>query len=410
MGAAMRGRVLGLVVTGGSGPLHGLGIPNDAALTPFAGKYRFIDFALAAATNSGVGPVYVVGSRPSAALHAHLGRAARAGAELRRPLPVPLPGSGRDGGRAARLVRALAGTAQLVRHHRAQAIVVLTADHILQLDLRQLLEAHATLAADVTLATLPVPMAEAPRRTVLEVSADRRVVDVPQPSVDRSRPLPRGCAFAWTGDLVVRAGALAPLLAAARGGARAEDHELLGALVQRLAVGAYDGLDNRIPGAPQGTYWHDPTTLEAYYEAQMDLCTPRPALDLYNVAWPLLPMASGLGPAKVVADAAGHAGQALNSLVSDGAIIRGGAVFNTVLGHGVVVESGAEVEDSVLLDGCRIGRGARVRRALVGAGAVVGVAGEIGYGPPPAAPARVVDAGLTLVPAVAESALAAAGT
>ena len=80
-------------------------------------------------------------------------------------------------------MRALAGTAQLVRHHRAQAIVVLSADHILQLDLRQLLEAHATLAADLTLATLPVPMAEAPRRTVLEVSADRRVVDVPRPSV-----------------------------------------------------------------------------------------------------------------------------------------------------------------------------------------------------------------------------------
>ena len=180
--------------------------------------------------------------------------------------------------------------------------------------------------------------------------------------------------------------------------------------MQRLAVGAYDGLDNRIPGVPEGAYWHDPTTLEAYYEAQMDLCTPHPALDLYNVAWPLLPVASGLGPAKLVADAAGHAGQALNSLVSDGAIIRGGAVFNTVVGHGVVVESGAEVEDSVLLDGCRIGRGARVRRALVGAGAVVGVAGEIGYGPSPAAPARVVDSGLTLVPAVAESALAAAGT
>ncbi|HUE29524.1 MAG TPA: sugar phosphate nucleotidyltransferase [Verrucomicrobiae bacterium] len=395
-------------MTGGSGPLHGLGIPNDAALTPFAGKYRFIDFALATATNSGVGPVYVLASRPTGALHTHLGRAAHAGAELRRPFPVPLPGGGRDCGRAARLVRALAGTADLVRHHRAQAIVVLAADHILQLDLRQLLEAHATLATDVTLATLPVPVAEASRRTVLVVGADRLVVDVPRPSADGSRLLPRGCALAWTGDLVVRAGALAPLLAAARGCARAEDHELLGALAQRLTVGAYDGLDNRVPGAPEGTYWHDPTTLETYYEAQMDLCTPRPALDLYNVAWPVRPVASGLGPAKVVGDAAGHAGQALNSLVSDGAIIRGGAVFNTVVGHGVLVESGAEVEDSVLLDGCRIGRGARVRRALVGAGAVVGVAGEIGYGPSPAAPARVVRSGLTLVPAVAESGLAAA--
>src|SRR5256885_17069158 len=104
----MRGHVLGLVVTGGNGPLHGLGITNDAALTPFAGKYRFIDFALAAATNSGVGPVYVVGSRPSAALHDHLARAARAGAELRRPHLIPPPVSRRDGRCVTRVARCLA--------------------------------------------------------------------------------------------------------------------------------------------------------------------------------------------------------------------------------------------------------------------------------------------------------------
>ena len=144
--------------------------------------------------------------------------------------------------------------------------------------------------------------------------------------------------------------------------------------------------------------WHDPTTLEAYYDAQMDLCTPRPALDLYNPAWPVRPVPSGLGPAKVVADAAGRAGQALNTLVSDGAVIRGGVVINGVLGHGVVIESGAEVEDSVLLDGCRIGRRARVRRAVIGAGAVVAEEEEIGYGSLPPT-ARLVDSGLTVIPA-----------
>jgi glucose-1-phosphate adenylyltransferase len=148
-------------------------------------------------------------------------------------------------------------------------------------------------------------------------------------------------------------------------------------------------------------YWHDPTSLEAYYAAQMDLCTPRPALDLYNRSWPVAAVPSGLAPAKVVADAAGRAGQALNSLVSDGSIIRGGVVFNTVLGHNVVVESGAEVEDSVLLDGCHIGRHARVRRALIGPGAVIGDAEEIGYGTPPPAPACTVPSGLTIVPATA---------
>src|SRR5262249_26435365 len=111
---------------------------------------------------------------------------------------------------------------------------------------------------------------------------------------------------------------------------------------------AYDVIGNRSPGPRPGGagYWHDPTTLEVYYEAQMDLCRLRPVLDLYDPSWPVLPAASGLGPAKVVADAAGRAGHAVNTLVSDGAIIRGGMVVNGILGQGVVVESGAEVEDS----------------------------------------------------------------
>ena len=87
----------------------------------------------------------------------------------------------------------------------------------------------------------------------------------------------------------------------------------------------------------------------------------------------------GLPPAKVVSGAASHAGQALNSLLGAGAIIRGGSVIRSVVGRGVVVEVGAEIEDSLLLDGCRIGRGARVRRAIVGAGAQIGDEEHVGY-------------------------------
>src|SRR5439155_2688026 len=100
-----------------------------------------------------------------------------------------------------------------------------------------------------------------------------------------------------------------------------------------------------------------------YYEMQMDLCTPRPMLDLYDARWPVRPVSGALPPARVVADHVGRPGQTLNVLVAEGVVVCGGVVANSVLGRGVVVESGAEVEDSVLLDGCRIGRDARVRRA-----------------------------------------------
>jgi glucose-1-phosphate adenylyltransferase len=176
-----------------------------------------------------------------------------------------------------------------------------------------------------------------------------------------------------------------------------------------LHVSAYDVGESRLPGSVGAAYWHVPSTLEAYYTAQMHLCTPTPALDLYNPEWPLLSSVSGLGPAKVVADSAGRPGQALNSLMADGAVIRGGVAINTILGHGAVIEPGAEVEDSVLLEGSRIGRGAHVRRALVGAYGIVGDDEQVGFDALPPAGTRVLPSGLTIVPALGPPVLEAAG-
>jgi glucose-1-phosphate adenylyltransferase len=119
--------------------------------------------------------------------------------------------------------------------------------------------------------------------------------------------------------------------------------------------------------------------MEAYYDAHMELCTDSPQLDLYDPGWPMVGTNDGLPPAKVVSGAASHAGQALDALLGAGTIIRGGSVIRSVVGRGVLVEVGAEIEDSLLLDGCRVGRGARLRRAVVGAGVVIGDGEEVGY-------------------------------
>jgi len=387
----MKERVLGLIVAGGGcAPLAGLGVADDAALTPFAGKYRFIDFALATLANSGVTSTYVVAERPASALRAHLARR-----ERRRSFLAGRPGMlGAARGRAARLLRALAGCRDLLRARDVQAIVVLLADHILQVDLRPLCDYHRDLAADVTLAALPLSVGEP---------------GGPSPRLPAALPC-LGLAYTWTGDVVLRPAALPALLAAASPEEVSDDTAFVAPLAAGLRVAAYDVLEGPLPGRHPGrpAYWHEPATLEAYYDAQMQLCTPRPDLDLHDPAWPLTPAASGLGPAKVVSDAAGRAGQALNALLADGALVRGGVVLNTVVGYGVVVESGAVVEDSVLLDGCRIGWGARVRRAVVGAGAVVGDGEEIGYDALPPPGATVLASGLTIVPAVLPGALAAA--
>ena len=394
----MDGRLLGVVVAGGgSASLDPLVSPGEAALTPFAGKYRFIDFALATLANSGVRDGYVFAPRTDAALGAHVARARGTAGPVHRALRC-LPGLRATGTPARRTVEALRACSDLVAAHEPEAIAVLSADHILQLDLRPLAAAHRELGADVTLVALPLGASEVRGRTVLRVGADGRVGEVRRARSAAAASNGTGLfALSWAGDFMVRAGALPAVLDALATDDVRDDARLLASLAARLRMMTYDPLDKHVPGASHGAYWHEPTTLEAYYAAQMDLCTPRPMLDLYNPAWPVFAAASGLAPAKVVADPAGRAGQALNSLVSGGSVIRGGVVVNSVLGHAVVVESGAEVEDSVLLDGCRIGRGALVRRALVGPGAVVADGEEIGYGTAPSAPGRLAASGLTVV-------------
>ncbi len=381
-----RGRVLGIIVADGDDtPLATLGGPGGPALTPFAGKYRFIDFALATLRNSGVLDVCVVTPFPAARLRAHLERALPG----RRPRILPLVG--RAPTRASRLGAALRAAGALVRDLEPETVAILLADHILLCDLRPLVAAHAARAADVTLPALSLPASEIDGRIRLHTDGQGRV-DLRAGTSAEPAPF----VLTWAGDAVVLGEVVASVLALPP----SADEPALRAYAAALRIDAYDVLGSHgSAGCATGAYWHEPMSLEAYYGAQMELCTQRPPLDLYNPTWPLPTAAGGLAPAKVVADAAGRAGQALDSLVSDGSVIRGGVVVKSVLGHGVVVESGAEVEDSVLLDGCRIGRGARVRRALIGAGAIIADEEEIGYGAAAIAPRRLLRSGLTVVPA-----------
>jgi glucose-1-phosphate adenylyltransferase len=391
---------LGLVVAGGPSPFGTFAPLDDAALTPFAGAYRFVDFALATLGNSGVKTVWVATPRPGAALRAHLtaarrGRFARLGIVAQRP----------DlGSRAARLRAALVAAGAVAG--TADTIALLSADHVLNVDLRQLVAAHRDLGADVTVAALPFGLDAVESRplgrTVLDVTAEHRVRAVQHaPVVPATAPGTRSAGYTWAGDLMLRASALPALLEAVGDAPELSDAAFLGAAVSTLRVCAFDVLAGHLPGTPERTptYWHEPTSVEAYYEAQMELCSARPPFELHNPAWPVAPAPTGLGPARVVCDPAGRLGQVVNALVADGAVIRGGVAANTVVGHAVVIESGAEVEDAVLLAGCRIGRGARVRRAVVGPGAVVGGGGAVGWDAPPPAGCEVLPSGLTLVSA-----------
>ena len=373
--AAVGVPMVGVVVRGGtSEPLAPLGVPADIALAPFAARYRVWDFAHATLRNSGL---EVLGGQ----------RAAGPAAPPAAKAPPPDRGGAGAVRPGARLLPALRAGARVARGDPRAPVVVLVADHILDADLRPVLGRHRDANADLGLLCIPAAGAP-PGACPLAVDANGAACLVPGGGGDSG--------LAWTGDLIVRAGLVIQLLDTLDERAPLDDVTLVADLARHHRVIAHDLVG--AAGGGRQPYWHEPSTVEAYYAAHMELCTDSPRLDLYDPGWPVLGTSDGLPPAKVVSGEASHAGQALDALLGEGAVIRGGSVIRSVVGRGVLVEVGAEIEDSLLLDGCRVGRCARVRRAVVGAGAVIGDGAEIGYdGAPVAAGVRRLRSGLTLV-------------
>jgi glucose-1-phosphate adenylyltransferase len=152
-------------------------------------------------------------------------------------------------------------------------------------------------------------------------------------------------------------------------------------LIDRVPIYAYNFMTNRIRGDSEEnqSYWRDVGTIDAYYEAHMDLRDARPQLNMYNQFWPLRTAYYNQPPAKFVFNEFNRRGQALHSVVSEGTIVSGGTVLNSVLGRSVFVHSHSQVEDSVVMDYCDIGRGAKVRRAILYKNVQVDEGDEIGY-------------------------------
>jgi len=152
-------------------------------------------------------------------------------------------------------------------------------------------------------------------------------------------------------------------------------------VADRQAIFAYDYQTNKIPGEPDDAvpYWRDVGTIEAFWEANMDLRSVKPCLNLYNRQWPLRTTSYPDPPAKFTFDEDRRRGEAIDSIVSGGSILSGGRVRNSILGRNVRVHAGAEVEDSVILDNCDIGRRSRIRRAILDKNVRVPEDAVIGY-------------------------------
>jgi glucose-1-phosphate adenylyltransferase len=385
---AMQLRVLGIILAGGKGTrLYPLTKERAKPAVPFGGKYRIIDFVLSNFINSGIYSIYVLTQFRSQSLLQHLSEGWQYGSILKDQFIIPVPAQMRAGetwyqGTADAIYQNI----NLVEQAEPHVVAIFGADHIYRMNIAHMIAFHQTMSAACTVAAIPVPRKHAVEFGVIEVGANNRIVGFHEKTPDAPTiPGDPENVYASMGNYLFATG---PLVKALYADAADEEsshdfgRDILPKLVaEQQAIYAYDYQTNKIPGEPPDlqAYWRDVGTIEAYWEANMDLRAVKPALNLYNRQWPLRTSSYPDPPAKFTFDDENRRGEAVDSIVSGGCILSGGRVKNSILGRGVKVHAGALIEDSVILDNCDIGRRARIRRAILDKNVRVAPDSSIGY-------------------------------
>jgi glucose-1-phosphate adenylyltransferase len=382
--------VFGIVLAGGEGKrLAPLTADRAKPAVPFGGNYRLIDFALSNLVNAGYRQIVVLTQYKSHSLDRHISTTWRLSPLLGNYV-APVPAQMRRGPRwFSGSADAIYQNLNLLYDERPDIVAVFGADHIYRMDPRQMVDQHIESGAAVTVAALRAPLAEADQFGVIETAGDGQTITAfrEKPTDAVGLPDAPDKVFASMGNYVFSADALIDIVTR-----DAEDesskHDMGGSIVPALvesgAAHVYDFSQNEVPGASEVErgYWRDVGTLDAFYDAHMDLISVEPEFNLYNREWPILTWPDPLPPAKFVFDEDdGRRGTALDSMVCAGVVISGATVRRSVLSPGAHLHSYAEVEDSVLMQGVDVGQRAVVRRAIVDKNVRIARGAEVGVDP-----------------------------
>jgi len=384
----MRIRVLGIVLAGGKGTrLSPLTRERAKPAVPFGGKYRIVDFVLSNFINSGIYSVYILTQFRSQSLLQHLSEGWQFGGLLKTQFMIPVPAQMRSEDETwyQGTADAIYQNINLVEQSDPHLVAIFGADHIYRMNIMHMIEYHVQNAAEVTVAAIPVPRNQAAEFGVIEASESGRVLGFHEKNPDApSIPGDADRVYASMGNYVFSTRTLLRLLhedAANETSLHDFGRDILPRLAGNGDIFAYDFQTNRIPGEPADAtpYWRDVGTIDAYYEANMDLRSVSPALNLYNREWPVRTASYPDPPAKFTFDELNRRGEAIDSIVSGGCILSGGMVRNSILSRGVRVHTGAQVDDCIILDNCDIGRRAKIRRAILDKNVRVPEDAVIGY-------------------------------
>jgi len=359
-----------VILAGGIGTrLHPLTADRAKPAVPFGGKYRIIDFPLANCLHSGLRRILVLTQYKSHSLQKHL----RDGWSIFNPelgeYITAVPPQMRKNDKWYRgTADAIYQNLYMLERSGAEQVLILSADHIYRMDYAAMLKAHRQHEADVTIAAMQVPVEEAKAFGVLAVDGEERVCAFAEKPAEPA-PIPGDEAHSLA-SMGIYIFSLAVLIEALERDSEDEasghdfGNDILPRLLKEKRLFAYrfGGSTGRVSA---DNYWRDVGTLDAYYQANMDLLKPVPPLDLYQEDWEIRSYQMQAPPARTVPGEFGTEGIAINSIIAGGVVISGGSVQHSILFPKVHVGNESFVEDAILLNGVKIGNHCQIRNCII---------------------------------------------
>ena len=366
----IRGESLCLLLAGGQGSrLKPLTTDRAKPSVPFGGKYRIIDFTLSNCLHSDIRRVLVLTQYKSHSLQKHLRDAwsvfnPELGEYITAVPPQMRTGDSWYSGTADAIYQNL----YLVERSSAEYVLILSADHIYRMDYAAMLERHKQTGADLSIGCMHVPLTYASSFGIVTVDQRDRIIEFEEkPASPAAIPGNKDHALASMGIYIFNRETLSKALH--------EDHantssshdfgnDIIPSLIQSLNVYGYQfgSKDGRVT---QDRYWRDVGTIDSYYDANLDLLSPKPPLNLYQQSWPIRTYQGQYPPARVVTGSCQTQANIRDSILCSGTMVLDASISKSILSPNVKIEHGASVESSILFDGVRVGQGAKLRRCII---------------------------------------------
>lgn len=357
-------QTVALILAGGRGErLDGLTEWRAKPAVPFAGNFRIIDFTLSNCINSGIRRMGVLAQYKAHSLIRHVQRGwsflrGEMGEFVELLPPQQWEGAGWYKGTADAVHQNL----HILRRHSPEYVLILAGDHIYRMDYGPMIAQHRQTEADVTIGCVSVPISQASDFGVMSADGEGRITAFTEkPERPEPSPADPGMALASMGIYVFSHEFLEKQLVRDAGDPVSTHdfgRDIIPALVDKHRVFSY-------PFTGKDSYWRDVGTLDAYWEANLEMTNVVPPLNLYDANWPVWTFQEQLPPAKFVFDDTDRRGAAIDSLVSSGCVVSGSTVRRSVLFSNVRIENRSHIEDSVILPSVEIGPGCRIRRAII---------------------------------------------